>query len=320
MTTRDGAYRVCLSTLYVAAAALVLVTFAPGLRLLPHAAPRAGPPRRLLAVEGGRLRRPQARRRRLLDDGPDAPLLGPQAGGGAAAAGPARPLAGRAHLPGRLRPAAGRAPQHLQGPGARGPELLVDGRSSPRAGSSAATCTCRSRARAPARSAPWRSSRRRTASSPSSCARASASTRPRSRGSTRSWRSRRAAGLLGGFVRLVTDDLRLRSGLRAFARSCRSVPAPVFADFERVVRQKAQVHRRILLWDRVHELFHYWHVLHKPFAARDVPLHDRARGGGPRHRLRVGGPVVSRARRRAGCLALALAAAAAAAPRSRPGP
>jgi len=73
-------------------------------------------------------------------------------------------------------------------------------------------------------------------------------------------------GLLGGFVRLVTDDLRLRSGLRAFARSCRSVPAPVFKDFERVVRQKAQVHRRILLWDRVHELFHYWHVLHKPFA------------------------------------------------------
>jgi hypothetical protein len=73
-------------------------------------------------------------------------------------------------------------------------------------------------------------------------------------------------GLLGGFVRLVTDDLRLRSGLRAFAQSCRSVPGPVFSDFERVVRQKAQVRRRILLWDRVHELFHYWHVLHKPFA------------------------------------------------------
>lgn len=73
-------------------------------------------------------------------------------------------------------------------------------------------------------------------------------------------------GLLGGFVRLVTDDLRLRSGLREFARSCRSVPRPVVRDFQRVVRQKAQLHRRILLWDRVHELFHYWHVLHKPFA------------------------------------------------------
>lgn len=73
-------------------------------------------------------------------------------------------------------------------------------------------------------------------------------------------------GLLGGFVRLVTDDLRLRSGLRQFARSCRSVPRPVFREFERVVRQKAQLRRRIQLWDRAHELFHYWHVLHKPFA------------------------------------------------------
>ena len=73
-------------------------------------------------------------------------------------------------------------------------------------------------------------------------------------------------GLLGGFVRLVTDDLRLRSALRGFAKGCRSVPLAVVRDFERVVRQKAQVHRRILLWDRVHELFHYWHVLHKPFA------------------------------------------------------
>jgi len=74
------------------------------------------------------------------------------------------------------------------------------------------------------------------------------------------------AGLLGGLVRLVTDDLRLRSGLRAFSRGCREVPRPVVREFERVVRQKAQVRRRILLWDRVHELFHYWHVLHKPFA------------------------------------------------------
>ena len=73
-------------------------------------------------------------------------------------------------------------------------------------------------------------------------------------------------GLVGGFARLLTDDLRLRSGLREFARGCRSVPQPVVRDFERVVRQKALMRRRILLWDRVHELFHYWHVLHKPFA------------------------------------------------------
>ena len=73
-------------------------------------------------------------------------------------------------------------------------------------------------------------------------------------------------GLLGGFLRMLTDDLRLRKGLRDFARGCRSVPRPVFQEFERVVRQKALARRRILLWDRAHELFHYWHVLHKPFA------------------------------------------------------
>ena len=74
------------------------------------------------------------------------------------------------------------------------------------------------------------------------------------------------AGLLGGLWQILVGDLRVRSGLRAFARGCGTVPRPVFADFERVVRQKAQARRRIVLWDRVHELFHYWHVLHKPFA------------------------------------------------------
>jgi hypothetical protein len=73
-------------------------------------------------------------------------------------------------------------------------------------------------------------------------------------------------GLLRGLGRILLDDLRVRTGLREFARSCDSVPRPVFREFERVVRQKALARRRILLWDRLHELFHYWHVLHKPFA------------------------------------------------------
>lgn len=73
-------------------------------------------------------------------------------------------------------------------------------------------------------------------------------------------------GVVAGLARILVGDLRLRSGLRAFARGCRSVPAPVVREFERVVREKAAVRRRVVLWDRVHELFHYWHVLHKPFA------------------------------------------------------
>ncbi len=38
------------------------------------------------------------------------------------------------------------------------------------------------------------------------------------------------------------------------------------ARFARLARQKALLRRRLLLWSRLHELFHYWHVLHKPFA------------------------------------------------------
>jgi hypothetical protein len=74
------------------------------------------------------------------------------------------------------------------------------------------------------------------------------------------------SGLLLGFARMLLGQLRLRAALAQFARGCRGVPRPLYRDFERVVQQKALVRRRILLWDRAHELFHYWHVMHKPFA------------------------------------------------------
>ncbi|HEY7511728.1 MAG TPA: hypothetical protein VIG50_15830 [Vicinamibacteria bacterium] len=74
------------------------------------------------------------------------------------------------------------------------------------------------------------------------------------------------AGLLRALAGMLLDDARRRARLRRFARSCRSVPAQVFREFEQVVRDKALARRRILLWDRLHEVFHYWHVLHKPFA------------------------------------------------------
>jgi hypothetical protein len=73
-------------------------------------------------------------------------------------------------------------------------------------------------------------------------------------------------GLLRGLLRMLVEGLRLRSALREFARGCRQVPPAALAEFERIARQKALLRRRIALWDRAHELFHYWHVLHKPFA------------------------------------------------------
>jgi hypothetical protein len=74
------------------------------------------------------------------------------------------------------------------------------------------------------------------------------------------------AGLVKTLGRLALGDLRLRRQLRRFARDCRGVPRPLLGELERVLRQKALLHRRIALWDRLHELFHYWHVIHKPFA------------------------------------------------------
>jgi hypothetical protein len=74
------------------------------------------------------------------------------------------------------------------------------------------------------------------------------------------------SGLVSGLLRVIADDVRLRGRLHEFARGSRGVPRPLFRQFERVVRQKAHAHRRLLLWDRLHELFHYWHVVHKPFA------------------------------------------------------
>jgi len=73
-------------------------------------------------------------------------------------------------------------------------------------------------------------------------------------------------GLLGSLADLLLHRARQLRAVQGFARSCRTVPAPVLQEFEQVLLQKAALRRRILLWDRLHELFHYWNVIHKPFA------------------------------------------------------
>ncbi len=73
-------------------------------------------------------------------------------------------------------------------------------------------------------------------------------------------------GLFRTLLRILTDDLTRGRRLRAFATACRGVPVSVRREFERVLRAKAEARRRILLWSRLHDLFHYWHVAHKPFA------------------------------------------------------
>jgi hypothetical protein len=61
--------------------------------------------------------------------------------------------------------------------------------------------------------------------------------------------------------RLPVEGMRLRWRLWGFRRRYRGS-----SDLIRTARQKALLQRRLILWNRLQELFHHWHVIHKPFA------------------------------------------------------
>jgi hypothetical protein len=44
------------------------------------------------------------------------------------------------------------------------------------------------------------------------------------------------------------------------------LPAQNIKELFHLLKQQAQIKRRIDLWNKIHQLFHYWHVFHKPFA------------------------------------------------------
>lgn len=67
-------------------------------------------------------------------------------------------------------------------------------------------------------------------------------------------------------LRLPFDGWHLRWTLARAAPASAGLPPAAARGLRRVVRQRAGLRRRILLWSRLQELFHYWHVLHKPFA------------------------------------------------------
>lgn len=67
-------------------------------------------------------------------------------------------------------------------------------------------------------------------------------------------------------LQLPLARLSFRVRLARFRHHIRRVPAPLLARFAQVARQKALLRQRLALWGRLRELFHYWHVIHKPFA------------------------------------------------------
>lgn len=75
-------------------------------------------------------------------------------------------------------------------------------------------------------------------------------------------------GLLAVLARLALGGLRPARSRRllSLARAVPGVPPHLADELARVLGEKIAARRRILLWDALHRLFHYWHVVHKPFA------------------------------------------------------
>jgi len=78
----------------------------------------------------------------------------------------------------------------------------------------------------------------------------------------------RAAGgsVAGALAALAVEPLRLRRRLVRFRARHARLPHEVLARLTALAGQRALLHRRLALWRSLHELFHYWHVFHKPFA------------------------------------------------------
>lgn len=72
--------------------------------------------------------------------------------------------------------------------------------------------------------------------------------------------------VLAALAGIALEPLRIRRRLARFPRAHPEVPRAAFARLRSAARQRALLQRRLAFWHRLHELFHYWHVAHKPFA------------------------------------------------------
>ncbi len=79
-----------------------------------------------------------------------------------------------------------------------------------------------------------------------------------------------AAASLWGALRYVFGGnilrvLRIRK-LKKVLRVYMDIPEDKIKEVVKLAKDKAVLRRRIAFWQAIHNLFHYWHVFHKPFA------------------------------------------------------
>lgn len=78
--------------------------------------------------------------------------------------------------------------------------------------------------------------------------------------------AKRRDSLWSLFVHLPFDRFRLKRRLKAFARSLGTKDHHVSRRWIHIAWQRAQLERRLRLLSELQSMFHYWHVIHKPFA------------------------------------------------------
>ncbi len=71
------------------------------------------------------------------------------------------------------------------------------------------------------------------------------------------------AGLLKALLTMPVATSIVRLRIRHLARQFPSVNK---SQLGRLLEEQALLSMRVSMWKRTHELFHYWHVLHRPFA------------------------------------------------------
>lgn len=74
------------------------------------------------------------------------------------------------------------------------------------------------------------------------------------------------SGFLAALAALALEPMRARARFAHFRRAHPGLPRPLLRRLRRATLESALLERRIALWRKIHELFHYWHVFHKPFA------------------------------------------------------
>lgn len=78
-----------------------------------------------------------------------------------------------------------------------------------------------------------------------------------------------AQNLIGIFIYFVFRDITIK--IKSYTHRNRiqkqyEIPKNQVKELIKMARQKAILEKRIQLWNRIQQLFHYWHVFHKPFA------------------------------------------------------